>query len=667
MARWRTALLNVLRWLGRRLPTLLVAGACAAIAVLYLTNRDMGSDGHGGKDLGPRGDGRYRPVLARGDGHMMFLMARSIVFDRDLVFDNDLARFGDPWGQPRTATGRKGIPHPIGPPLVWAPVLALAHGGAVVANVFGAGIQTHGYTPWHQRIVFFTSVLFGCGAVLLGRRLATRVLGGRWAPSYAAVALLLGSSLAYYTTAMPSYGHALDAFTCAAFLAYWAATVGRTDLRRYALLGALLGLAMLVRVQEVGMGVVVALEQAVGAVVALQARAVAWPARLRQVATLIGRGALALAVALVCFIPQLVAWKLVYGMYQTPQGDAYTRWGTPMVAELLWSARNGWLVTTPVVYLAVVGLALVPRRARLVGAGLIAAVVVQVYLNSVIMDWWGQASFGNRRLCSVTLPLVVGLAALLSACGRAVARLPRVPRGVWHGLALAVLAPMLAWNVWRVNQLRGGKPAPVGHSPTCCDRVPKPLRSTFQRIYDVVGNPFELPASAVFAWRHDTSLRRWDRAVGDYPLVLDGNLMMTGGWRTQKGVWNLAGGGGTPYLLEGFGPTQSADRPFRWTTAGHARALVPNLIPAGQRFRLWLAPGGVRHARVRYDGRVVADVELVDGWNPIEFDVARPPTGSVELAIESGLGPALDGPLPRPRLGFAGVAVGTVEVSFLPR
>src|SRR5881394_938944 len=103
-----------------------MAAVCALIAVLYLTNHDMNHDSH------PRGDGHYRPVLARGDGHMMFLMARSIVFDRDLNFDNDLRRFGDPWGQPRTATGRKGIPHPIGPPLVWAPVLALAHVGAVI-------------------------------------------------------------------------------------------------------------------------------------------------------------------------------------------------------------------------------------------------------------------------------------------------------------------------------------------------------------------------------------------------------------------------------------------------------------------------------------------------------------------------------------------------------
>lgn len=652
--------------LVRQPAAVLMALACAAIAVLYLTNHDMGSDGHGGDDLGTRGDGHYRPVLARGDGHMMFLMARSIVFDRDLNFDNDLARFGDPWGQPRTATGRKGIPHPIGPPLVWAPVLALAHGGAVVANLFGAGIPTHGYTAWHQRIVFFTSVVFGCGAVLLGRRLARRIVGGTWAPTYAAIAILLGSSLTYYATMMPSYGHALDGFACAAFLGYWAATVGRDDLRRYVVLGALLGFAMLIRVQELGMGVVVAVELCTRATHALLDRSVVARVRLRTAAAHLGRGVLVLAVALVAFTPQLVAWKVVYGAYHMPQGEAYTRWTTPMVPELLWSARNGWFTTTPVAYLAVIGLALVPRKHRLIGAGLIAAVVVQVYLNSVIMDWWGQAAYGQRRLCSVTLPLVVGLATLLTTLGQAAARLRRVPRAVWHSVAIVVLAPMLAWNLWRVSALRSGKPAPTGHAPTCCANVPKPLRGLATRVYRTIGNPFELPASAVFAWRHGTSLARWDEAVGDYPIVLDGNLMMTGGWRGQKGTWNLAGGGGAPYLLEGFGPTQSGDRPFRWTVAGHARALIPNLIPAGQRFTVWLAPGGARHVRLRFAGAQVADVDLVPGWNPVTFAVAAPPTGSNELTIDSELGLALDGPLPRPRLGFAGVAIGVVEVGFLP-
>jgi hypothetical protein len=380
----------------------------------------------------------------------------------------------------------------------------------------------------------------------------------------------------------------------------------------------------------------------------------------------------------VTFAPQLAMWKIVYGTFTLPQGDAYTRWGSPMIPELLWSARNGWLVTTPVVYLALLGLATVPARARLLGAGLIAAVVVQVYLNSVIMDYWGQASFGSRRLCDVTLPVLVGLAALLFNLGRLVTRWRRVPRLAWHGLAIVVLGTMVWWNLGRVWRLHGGKPAPTLHAPTCCESVPRPLRGVARSIYEVVGNPFELPASAVFALWHDTSLKRWDQAVGDYPIILDGGRLADNTWRQQTGRWNLAGGGGTPYLLEGFGPTQTAARPFRWTTAPRARALVPNLVPAAQRFSVWLAPGGDRHVRLRYEGTVVADVDLVPGWQRVSFEIAAPPVGSNELWIETAPAPlppdpgagaaagATAGALPPlPRGGPVGVAVGVVEVAIL--
>ena len=222
----------------------MLAAAFLAIGLMYCGNRDMGGDPHT-----PRGDGVYRPVLARGDGHLSFLMARSLLFDGDLRFENDLARFGDPFRN--AAPGRRAtIPHPIGPPLLWVPLLAVAQAGAVVANVFGADIALHGYTQWHQRIAFSSSALAAILAICLGVAVARRTLGGSYAPAYAGAAILLGTSLTYYATFMPSYAHALDAAGAGGFLAAWALTLGRWDRRRVLLLGSLLGVAALVRTQE---------------------------------------------------------------------------------------------------------------------------------------------------------------------------------------------------------------------------------------------------------------------------------------------------------------------------------------------------------------------------------------------------------------------------------
>lgn len=684
--RWRR--LRALGRLGAGLgwaPRAVLLVACLAIGLMYCTNDDMGGD-----PRSPRGDGRYRPVLARGDGHMLYLMARSLVFDGDLVFDNDLARFGDPWQQARTRTGRKGIPHPIGPALVWAPMLAAAQGGAVVANAAGADIQTHGYTLWHQRIVFLSSAVFGCVAVLLGVWVFRRHVGGRWAPTWAAVAVLLGTSITYYATYMPSYGHAMDAAFAGTFLAVWAVTVGDLRWRRWALLGVLLGAASLVRSQEMGLGIVVVVEIAgtvlgkvppdrrtepqaqvppdapggppaqvppdaqggtpaqvlpdaqggvppaqvppdAGGGVPHASSATSHPGRAkvpphargwRWRVGLVARGGLVLAVALLVMVPQFVAWEVVYGQWTSlPQGPNYTRPAYPMVAELLFSARNGWFSTTPVAYAGVLGLALMAvagvrlgTRVRIVALGLLAAVALQVYANSIILDWWGQASYGARRLCSMTMPLVVGLAVWLHVLGRVVARL-RWPRLVGQVVAIVVLGWFVTWNLGWVQRFRSGRAPERRAGPICCKGVPAPLAAIAQPVYRVMGNPFALPASAVFSWRYRLPLSRWDQVVGDYPFhpAIDYTRESI---RGTSASWDLGGAGTGPYIVRGFGPVQAGPgRSIRWTTAPAAVVLVPNLLPGPLRLSLWMAPNAAVGAApvpvvVRWNGRVVARAVL---------------------------------------------------------
>ncbi|HET9627615.1 MAG TPA: hypothetical protein VFP84_39935 [Kofleriaceae bacterium] len=621
-----------------RWPRLVLLAAFATIVAMYCTNQDMAR-----QPDAPRGDGVYRPVLARGDGHMMYLMARSTALDFDWDFGNDLARFGDPWHQRTTVTGRKAIAHPIGPPLVWTPLIWIAEAGAVIANVLGAGIELHGYTLWHQRFVFLSSALCACGAALLGAWLARRLLGGRWAASYAAAAVLLATPLTYYATYMPSYAHAMDAMACAAFLFYWAITVGRCDRRRWIALGALLGVATLVRVQELAMGVVVALEVGVEIVRRRSLRA-AWTWGLG--------GAVALAVALVVLTPQLAEWRIVFGkITELPQGAKYTRPEAPMILELLFAPRNGWFSTTPVAYAAVIGLFTLPRRARLVAAGLLAAVAIQVYLNSTILDWWGSAAFGQRRMCNVSLPLVVGLASLLGRGGQLARRLPAWAR---HAVAIALLAPFVAWNLMRVSALRGGVPAPDALTPACCDRVPPALRPAFAAVYGVIGDPFELPASAWFAWRHRVPIDRWDHTAGIYPLVPAIDSLLDDSLWSQRGTWRLPAAGLAPFLVDGWSPPVAGPRAFRWTTAASATALVPNLVPYPQALTLWLAPGGAHHAIVRWNGAVVADVELT-AWTPVVLGVTDLGLHTNELTIEA--------PLADHEGQRVGVAVGDLEVA----
>jgi hypothetical protein len=638
---------------------IVLALACALVLVMYWTNDD-----NAGKPDAVRGQGRYLPVLARGDGHMMYLIAQSTALDLDWRFDNNLAAFGDPWLQPVSPTGRKEIPHPIGPPLVWTPLIWIAHAGAAVANVFGADIPMHGYTEWHQRFVFLSCVAAALLAMFLARRLAVQLALGRWAPTYGAILVLLGTSLTYYTTYMPSYGHALDAGACAAFLAYWALTLGRLDWRRWVVLGVLLGVAMLIRMQDVGLGVVVSVEVVTRGVEILRRRDVGWERVLLR--WTLG-GASVLGVALVVFSPQFYFWHVIYGdWWSMPQGSHYTRLGSPMILELLYAPRNGWFSTTPIAYLGTLGLFCLPRRAWLVGGGLFAALAVQVYLSSAILDWWGMSAWGQRRLCSVSLVLVVGLAALLWRMGRLAGRLRRVPRVTWHVVAVAILAPMMMWNVWRVHDLAGGKGAPAELDPTCCAKLPRRFARPLTWIYMRIGNPFEFPANAYFALKHGVEIQRWDHAVGYYALMPSAQSLRSDAMYNERGSWRIGYPGSEPYLKGHWsGPKQQEDRWFRWTVSPTVTALVPILMPLPQRFTLQVAPGGAHEITVRWDGDVVARKTLGDAWEDVVFDVHDMAVGEHELTIDATPAPfpAREG-WPVPTL-LVGVAIGRLEVELI--
>jgi hypothetical protein len=601
-----------------RAPLAIVALAALTTAVMYCSNNNL--DAH---TEAPRGDGQYRPVMARGDGHMHFLFTRSLVFDRDVNLDNDLAQFGDPWNQPITVTGRKNVMQQIGPSLVWAPVLAGADGAAMVANWFGADIQRHGYTLFHQRILFATSVLFAWLAMLFAIAVALKFFGGRWSATWAAVAALLGTSLTYYATYMPSYAHAMDAAACAIFLGYWALTYGDLRWRRAMWLGVWLGIATMVRAQDVLMGIVFALELGV---LAFGARAQG----IRVSTMYLVRGVLCLAVVAVAYLPQLYVWKLFYGSWiTTPQGPGQMRYSHPMVMEFLFSSRNGWLSTHPIAYLGVVGLlvgmvfgrALGPR-VRMLSLAMTLVIIGQVYTNAVTYEWWSGASFGQRRMCSVTLPIVIGIAIMLRLCNRLFKRVPTVAR---QSIAIIVLGYFVTWNLSWVGQLRHGASAGRNNTTSCCDDVPKSLKSIAAPIYRVLGNPFALPASAWFAWQHGVELKRWDRIVGNYPLVPGVLGYQDGSYRNAVATWNLTDDGGTPYLLGGYGPPQTGEgKRWRWTVEPRASALLPILMPEPHRITIPLFANASRDQQlpvvIRANGNVVADVKLGPGWTPVTFD-----------------------------------------------
>lgn len=511
--------------------------------------------------------GSYYPMLARGDGHYMYLGTLSLILDRDFDMNNQYVAHGDPFGlgAERTPNGQPYM-YPIGLSIVQSPFFVLAHAAAFVANLFGADVPMHGYSYFHQRIAFLGALLVGWLALVFAYRTARRRVS-ETAALYGVALIGLGTGLLFYSALWVSYAHAWTAFTVAWLIDRWDATRGRTDARRWAELGALVGLAALVRLNDVPFAVLPAAEWAV-----LAART----RDRRGVVRLVGLGLLATACALIVVSPQLLHnWRMMGSPFAVASYTAwYMRWDSPFMWEVLFSPHQGLFVWTPIAYFGAVGLAAAPRGARALAVGLAATFLIQVWINGASWDWWGGFGYSARRLLDATLPLTVGVAFGIEKLRAWHHRFPRVAP---HALAALFFAPCVAMNVsqsWFMANFRL-KPTP---GVTSTALYTHSLDGLIGGAFSVTGNPMSWPHNLLWAARHGVSPARYDAIVGQDFLqgtnirhyrvpgthlnekiaITDARLAVIG-----AGPWSKA--------------KTEAGRTFAWAGSG-ARLLVPLML-----------------------------------------------------------------------------------------
>jgi len=343
-----------------------------------------------------------------GDALHHYVQLRSMVFDHDLKFTNEYLHLYGPgagqdeetaWIVRTDATGHIRNLMPVGPALLWAPLFLVVSGVVWVADAFGAGYPLDGYARAFQASAGFSGILAaGLGAWFA--YLAAASLVSRRAAVWASLAVWLGSSALYYSAISPTYSHAASMLAVSAFWLAFVRTRGRDDVARYALLGALAGVAALMRWQDA-----ILLAIPAGEAIAARPRV-----GLAGVAV---RGGVALAAAALAFAPQSIVWQRLYDHpFTIPQGSAFMKWGSPALLQVLVSDNHGLFSWTPVLVLAVAGLAPLLRRDLRVGVAAAAFLAPSWYVNASVVDWWGGEAFGGRRFVGCFPVFVLGMAAL---------------------------------------------------------------------------------------------------------------------------------------------------------------------------------------------------------------------------------------------------------------
>jgi hypothetical protein len=528
------------------------------------------------------------------DGFFYFAFLRSIVNDRDVSLANDygLIGIGGEAIMTPTSTGYAQTAWSVGPAIAWMPFYAIGDAGARYLAARGAKVATDGSSYPYRQAVCIAGLFYGLLGLWFCYRLAARFFAGSLA-ILSTAALASGSFLLWYLVKEPTMSHATSMCAVAAFIYAWAATRGCRTAWQWAALGLLGGLMLAIRWQNLVFVAFPAWE--------LASAVIAGPGLPERRASIL-HGAIFTACAFLGFLPQLLAWNSIYGspIAVSPLSPKML-WLSPDPVRMLWSSRNGLFSTSPVTYLAALGLIVFAIRDRAFGRLALAVFVLAVYVNASVEDWWGGAAFGARRFDGTVPLLVTGLAAAVDGMRRWVARRPLAA-------VTALLGLLVLWNVTAMAAAVAGRFG--GSVPQSFGDLAVDQARTLSRWF---GHPFSYPVNLLYAAREGVAPFRYDYFA--FPMLGDPERPYG---RVDIGSHDEL------YLGDGWyqADTQPDGTTTRWSMAT-AEVLLPLHHPAPitvqLRVKPFSYPGASLNLAVRINGRDFGPFRLNADWQRVDF------------------------------------------------
>lgn len=400
-----------------------------------------------------------------GDGVGYYAYVRSLLVQHNMSFEEDKLHTSWPFENlpseeegdvqtPYTPTGHLPNRYSVGPSMLWAPFLAPLHIVMVTLRKAGVNVRADGFSMPYMLTMALVTALYGFVGLAFSFRLASFYVHERWA-ILATLGIWFASSLPVYMYFNPGYSHAHSVFVVALFLWYWNRTRPERTLPQWAVLGLLSGLMLDVYYPNIAVLLVPLVESLRRYWLEWRTPGHNWKAlRPLFVANLLYAG-----LTLVAFLPTLITRQIIYGHpWESGYGHVGLSLGDlPAPWEPLFSSNHGLLSWTPIVILALAGLALLGKYDGELATCSLAAFAALYGIVEFHPDWHGLSSFGNRLFISLTPFFVLGLAVTLQEAARRF----KCHETAVTSAALAIGA-LILWNLAFIFQWGNGLIPHVG-------------------------------------------------------------------------------------------------------------------------------------------------------------------------------------------------------------
>ncbi|MEE4177732.1 MAG: hypothetical protein V2I46_09500 [Bacteroides sp.] len=336
-----------------------------------------------------------------------YLPAVFIYGDHGLEFTReDPEFFGDKFWPIPTPSGGLVIVTSMGLAILYLPFFLMGHLAA-----WFTGAEMNGFSPPYAFFLVLSSLFY----VIIGLFALRKVLLKYFSDGITAITLLamfFATNLLFYTAHEGPMSHAYNFALFAIFMLLTIQWHEKPGVKNSLMLGLLAGLIVLVRPTNIVLLVFFVLYD-VKSFNELKLRIVFLGRKYNLV--------LFMAVAaFLVWLPQMLYWKSVSGhwLYYSYKEEEGFFFGNPQIIRGLFSYRKGWLLYTPIMGFALLGIALLWKYRRAFFWPIFLFTVINIYVVLSWWSWWYGGGFGQRAFIESYALLAIPFATLLYAAGK---------------------------------------------------------------------------------------------------------------------------------------------------------------------------------------------------------------------------------------------------------
>lgn len=306
------------------------------------------------------------------------------------------------WPLP-TATGKNAILTSMGMAYLYLPFFIIAH----IVTPF-LGYEADGFS-----IPYKVAIVIGCWVYLaIGLYFLRKFLENYFKQiviAITSIAIVIGTNLLYYTTLDAGMSHTYSFTLFAIFLFLTVRWYKNPGLLNTSYIGMVLGLISLVRPSNI---IILALIIFWGITT--------WAGLLERVKFFIGKYYLIILMVFFFFLvwaPQFLYWKYISGSFLfNTYGTVGARFyfDDPEITNTLFSYRKGWLIYTPIMTLALIGIGFLYQRIRQAFFPILIFTLLNIWVIASWWCWWYGGSYGQRTFIESYAILALPFATITS-------------------------------------------------------------------------------------------------------------------------------------------------------------------------------------------------------------------------------------------------------------